>query len=63
MITGDPALDAWLAAHGHFLAAAIIFAAVVAIVLPGLVVLLGEDEPPAPTRPASSNRKSGRVRS
>lgn len=42
MITGDPALDAWLTTHGHFIAAAIAFAAVVGMLLPGLVELLKE---------------------
>lgn len=44
MITGDPAFDAWLTLHGHFIAAAITFAAVALMVLPGLVVRLGQED-------------------
>ena len=44
MITGDAALDAWLAAHAWDIAVAWIFAAVAAMFLPGLVVLLGQED-------------------
>ena len=44
MITGDPALDAWLTAHSHFIAAAIVFTAFLACVLPGLAEALKEDQ-------------------
>lgn len=44
MITGDPALDAWLAAHSHFIAAVVLFVAAVACVLPGLAQALKEDQ-------------------
>lgn len=43
MITGDPALDAWLAAHGWDIAVAVLLIAAVAMALPGLVLALAED--------------------
>lgn len=44
MITGDLATDAWLARHCWDIAAAVCFAAVIGMVLPGLAVLLGQED-------------------
>lgn len=44
MITGDAALDAWLTAHAFDIAAAWILGCVVLMLLPGLLVVLGQEE-------------------
>lgn len=44
MITGDPAFDAWLTLHGHFIAAAVLATAAAVLLLPGLLDLLGQED-------------------
>lgn len=44
MITGDPALDAWLTAHGWDIAIAWLTLATAALLLPGLAEALKEDQ-------------------
>lgn len=59
MFTGDPALDAWLAAHGMFVVVAVSVVAFTVMLLVGLARPADPKARPG-TQPVSSNRKAAR---